>query len=134
VKKPWGSGRGEDEACEATGLSSLPSQNQRNVMMSGWKWDACTVKVMVSRRRRMDHMSDQRCPSTQRSLTPGGNHVWTVAQTMYAIRHVYLEISERYQTTIPDQRSYPVSIKSQTNESNTSLSLWRTRVEAILAK
>lgn len=53
-KKPSESGRGEEEAWEATGLSSLPWQNQRKVMTSGWKCDARTVMLMTSGRQTSD--------------------------------------------------------------------------------
>lgn len=49
-KKPSELGRGEEEAWEATGLSSPPWQNQRKVMTSGWKCDARTVMLMTSGR------------------------------------------------------------------------------------
>lgn len=47
-KKPWASGRGAARAAgTATGHSSPPSQNQRKVMTSGWKWEASTIIVTI---------------------------------------------------------------------------------------
>lgn len=45
-KKPSASGRGAASAGGTdTGLSSPPSQNQRKVMTSGWKWEAWVTIV-----------------------------------------------------------------------------------------
>ncbi len=57
-KKPAGSGRGAASACGTdTGLSSPPSQNQRKVMMSGWKPEAWAVMVTTPGERTPSVMS-----------------------------------------------------------------------------
>lgn len=61
-KKPAASGRGAASTCGTdTGLSSLPSQNQRKVVMSGWKPEAWAIMVTTPGERKPSVMMHLHC-------------------------------------------------------------------------